>query len=90
MPVKIGEIYAYEPINPAATKNRGRQCVLLSHDTDPFLSNPEQNAQVQWLDTKRKGLIDIHNLIHIEQISKSAEELRDETVEYIKRREGLK
>lgn len=81
--INEGAIYVYEPINPAATKNRGRQCELLKHDSDSFGANPEQSAEVRWLDTKRKGMIDIHNLIHIDQIHKSKKELENEAREYI-------
>lgn len=86
--IKEGDKYVYEPINPAATRNRGRQCIFIKQVEDAFFSDPDKNCEVRWLDTKRVGLTNINNLIHIDQYGKTGEELTLEAVEYIKAQEN--
>ncbi|MDD4969798.1 MAG: hypothetical protein PHT07_10265 [Paludibacter sp.] len=70
----IGDTYEYQPSNPAATRNRGRQCILLSYDDGTKYENSDNNATVKWLDTKRQGYVNITNLIHIDDMKKTPED----------------
>lgn len=72
--VVIGDTYEYQPANPAATRNRGRQCVLLSFNDGTKYENSDNNATVKWLDSKRQGYVNIANLIHIDDMKKTPEQ----------------
>lgn len=72
--VIIGDTYEYQPANPAATRNRGRQCVLISFGDGTKYENSDNNATVKWLDTKRQGYVNIANLIHIDDMHKTPEQ----------------
>lgn len=79
----IGDIYECQPINPSATKNRGRQAVLVELDQNPFKSDPQKNATVRWTDTNRMAVVDIGSFIHISDVGKTSEELKSEAKKYV-------
>ncbi len=57
----IGKKYIIKPDNPRKLKNRDRVCILVELEDD-FMP---QKAKVQFLDTKRKGNIDLIDLKNI-------------------------
>jgi len=70
----VGDTYECQPSNPAATKNRGRQCTLVSYKDGTKYENSDNNATVKWLDTKRQGFVNIANFIHIDDMKKTPEQ----------------
>ena len=84
--VIIGDTYSYQPINPAATRDRGRQGVLVTYDSDPFKKDPFKNATVKWIDSKRISVVDIERFVHIADLAKSSEELEIEARSYLETR----
>lgn len=84
--VIIGDIYEYQPANPAATRNRGRQGVLLEYDNDQYRADLSKNATVKWLDTKRTSQVNMGGFIHISDAHKTKEQLAAEAFEYQKQR----
>ena len=84
--VIIGDVYEYQPANPAATRNRGRQGTLLEYDNDQYRTDLSKNATIKWLDTKRISQVDIGSFIHISDAHKTKEQLADEASEYQRQR----
>lgn len=96
----IGDTYEYQPANPAATRNRGRQCILISYDDGTKYENSDNNATVKWLNTKRQGYVNIANLIHIDDMQKTSEQragdaqkradaAREHVIQMLKEERGL-
>lgn len=73
----IGDMYEYQPVNPAATRNRGRQCILIAYGDGKKYEDSDNNATVKWLDTKRQGFVNVANLIHIDDMKKTPEQRAD-------------
>lgn len=84
--VIIGDIYEYQPANPGATRNRGRQGTLLEYDNDTYRADLSKNSTIKWLDTNRTSQVDIGSFIHISDAHKTKEQLADEAFEYEKKR----
>lgn len=84
--VIIGDVYEFQPANPAATRNRGRRGILIEYDTNQYRTDLSKNATVKWLDTKRTSQVDIGSFIHISDTSKTKEQLAKEASEYLKKR----
>lgn len=84
--VIIGDTYSYQPINPAATRDRGRQGILLAYNSDPFMKDPFKNATVKWTDSKRTSIVDIERFIHVSDLAKSSEQLESEARSHIEAR----
>lgn len=78
----IGDIYECQPTNPAAKKNRGRRCVLISYGDSQQYSDYSHNATVKWVDTNRKGYVDISNFIHADDMKKTPEQRALEAKEH--------
>ena len=60
--LRVGHDYIIEPINPIKQRHRGRRCRLLEF----VLSERDYKttiAKVQFLDTKRVGLVDLDDLV---------------------------
>lgn len=84
--VIIGDIYEYQPANPAATRNRGRQGLLIEFNNDQYRTDLSKNATIKWLDTKRTSQVDIGSFIHISDALKTKEQLAAEAFEYQRQR----
>lgn len=78
--VIIGDGYEYQPVNPAATRNRGRQGTLLEYG--PYQPDTNNNATIKWLDTKRTSKVDIGSFIHSSDVHKTKEQLAKEASAY--------
>ncbi|MFA6396888.1 MAG: hypothetical protein WCW84_13070 [Sulfurimonas sp.] len=81
--IVIGDTYEYQPINPSATRNRGRQGTLLEYDNDQYRTDLSKNATIKWLDTKRSSQVDIGGFIHIDDVYKTDLQRANEAQEYI-------
>lgn len=84
--VIIGDVYEFQPANPAATRNRGRQGTLIEFNNDQYRTDLSKNATIKWLDTKRTSQVDIGSFIHISDAHKTKEQLADEAAEYQRQR----
>jgi hypothetical protein len=57
--VEVGREYEVQSLNPRRTKNRGRRCMVLGFITELTSFG---KAEVRFLDTGRRGLVDREDL----------------------------
>ncbi len=62
--VEIGQTCVVQPANPRKTKHRDRQCVVLGFEE--ATDGGPARAEVKFLDTNRKGKVDVEDLVPVE------------------------
>lgn len=63
MEIVVGKTYLIEPMNPQATKNRGRLCTVLEFIDSSGKDISADTAKVKFQDTGRTGKVDLSSLI---------------------------